>query len=265
MSPQTLQGIQWTAPGHAAEARVLTPGALAFVAGLARRFHWELEVLLAKREARQQGYDAGERGFEPTTAPSDSGWSSALPADLQDRRVEITGPPERKMLINALNSGARVHMSDFEDSLSPTPENLLEGQANLQDAVSRRIRHTEGGKVYELGEHPAVLMVRPRGLHLPERHLIVDGMPVPASLFDAGLFLFHNAAELIARGSGPYLYLPKLEHYTEARWWNRVLASIEKELGLPEGCIRTPMLIETLPAAFQMDGSSTNCAAAPRA
>ena len=256
MTPQTLAGIQWTAPGHAAEVRVLTPGALAFVAGLARRFHWELEVLLAKRETRQQGYDAGERPhFEPGTAPiRDSDWTVApLPADLLDRRVEITGPPERKMLINALNSGAKVHMSDFEDSLSPTPENLLEGQLNLQDAVRRSIRHSEGGKVYQLGESPAVLMVRPRGLHLPERHLIVDGMPVPASLFDAGLFLFHNAAELIARGSGPYLYLPKLEHHTEARWWNRVLASMEKELGLPEGCIRTTMLIESLPAAFQMD------------
>ncbi len=256
MSPQTLQGIQWTAPGHPAEARVLTPAALAFVAGLARRFHWELEVLLAKREARQQGYDAGERpDFDPATeAVRAAEWTVApLPFDLLDRRVEITGPPERKLLINALNSGAKVHMSDFEDSLSPTPENLLEGQVNLQDAVRRRLRHVENGKVYELGATPAVLMVRPRGLHLAERHLLVDGLPVPGALFDAGLYLFHNAAELLARGSGPYLYLPKLEHHAEARWWNRVLASSEKELGLPEGCIRTTVLIETLPAAFQMD------------
>ena len=256
MNLNPTPGSQWTGPFPPAFHRILTPDALAFVAGLARRYHWELEVLLAKREARQRAWDSGERPglLAATAAIRDGDWTVApLPADLRDRRVEITGPPDRKMLINALNSGARVHMSDFEDSLAPTPENLLEGQANLIDAVRGSLRHREGGKSYELGANPAVLMVRPRGLHLVERHLQVDGLPVPAALFDAGLFLFHNAAELIARGSGPYLYLPKLEHHTEARWWNRVLASAEKELGLPPGCIKTTMLIETLPAAFQMD------------
>lgn len=253
-TPQS--GIEWTGPFPEAFPRILTSEALAFVAGLARRFHWELEVLLARREARQLQWDEGLRpGFlAETAALRASEWTVApLPADLLDRRVEITGPPDRKMLINALNSGARVHMSDFEDSLAPTPENLLDGQANLMDAVRGILRHEEKGKVYEVGPNPAVLMVRPRGLHLTERHLVVDGLPVPAALFDAGLFLFHNAAELIARGKGPYLYLPKLEHHLEARWWNRVLARAEQTLGLPQGCVRTTMLIETLPAAFQMD------------
>ena len=256
MSSPSLTGIQWTAPAHPADGRVLSPEALAFVAGLARRFHWELELLLARREAAQRRYDGGERpGFDPATAGiREAAWTVApLPAELQDRRVEITGPPERKLLINALNSGAQVHLSDFEDSLAPTPENLLEGQLNLQDAVRRRLQHVEGGKVYQLAERTAVLMVRPRGLHLTERHLRVDGLPVPAALFDAGLLLFHNAAELIARGSAPYLYLPKLEHHLEARWWNRVLAAAEAGLGLPAGRIRATVLIETLPAAFQMD------------
>ena len=256
MNPIANAGLQWNGPRPAAFSRVLTPEALAFVAGLARRFHWELEVLLASREERQQAWDGGARPdfLTETSAIREGGWKVApLPEDLRDRRVEITGPPDRKMLINALNSGARVHMSDFEDSLAPTAENLIDGQANLIDAVRGKLRHVEGPKVYEVGLNPAVLMVRPRGLHLTEQHLRVDGLPVPASLFDAGLFLFHNAAELIARGSGPYLYLPKLEHHGEARWWNRVLARAEKELGLPKGCIKTTMLIETLPAAFQMD------------
>ena len=256
MIPPRLPGIQWTGPLSAAFPKILSEGALAFVAGLTRRFHWELEVLLAKREARQAAWDDGERpGLLPeTVAIRDEEWTVApLPADLLDRRVEITGPPDRKMLIHALNCGARVHMSDFEDSLAPTPENLLDGQANLFEAVRGTLRHQEGGRVYELTDTPAVLMVRPRGLHLIEGHLQVDGLPVPAALFDAGLFLFHNAAELIARGSGPYLYLPKLEDHLEARWWSRVLACAERELGLPAGCIRTTMLIETLPAAFQMD------------
>ncbi len=256
MNPTPSSGIQWSGPYPEAFARVLTPEALAFVAGLARRYHWELEVLLAKREERQLRFDQGARPapLAETVAIREGDWRVApLPADLRDRRVEITGPPDRKMLINALNSGARVHMSDFEDSLAPTPANLLEGQANLIDAVRGELRHREGGKSYQLAPKTAVLMVRPRGLHLTEQHLRVDGLPVPAALFDAGLFLFHNAAELIARGSGPYLYLPKLEHHSEARWWNRVLARAEKELGLAPGCIRTTMLIETLPAAFQMD------------
>ncbi|MBK8726991.1 MAG: malate synthase A [Holophagaceae bacterium] len=251
-----LQGLRWTEPRHAADARVLTPHALAFVADLARRFREDRELLLAEREERQRRFDQGFRpGFLPGTAAlRDGDWTVApLPSVLLDRRVEITGPPDRKMLINALNSGAKVHMSDFEDSLAPTPQNLLDGQANLQDAVRGVLVHEEGGRRYTLNPETAVLMVRPRGLHLEEAHLLVDGEPVPASLFDAGLFLFHNAAELGRQGKGAYLYLPKLEHYREARWWNRVLEAAERELGLEAGSVKVTVLIETLPAAFQMD------------
>jgi malate synthase len=247
---------RWTLPLRPGDEQVLTPEALTFLAGLARRFQDDLDVLLAERQERQIRRDAGLRPhFYPgTQAIREGEWTVApLPADLRDRRVEITGPPEKKMLLNALNSGAQVHMSDFEDSLAPTPENLLNGQKNLQEAVRGTLRHQEGGKVYEMKEKTAVLMVRPRGLHLEERHLLVDGEPIRASLFDAGLFLFHNAKELLARGKGAYLYLPKLEHYLEARWWNRVLNAMEQELGLEEGTVKTTVLIETLPAAFQMD------------
>ena len=232
--------------------------ALAFVASLTRRFRGGLEQLLAQREERQARFDGGERpAFLPATeALRRADWVLApLPRDLLDRRVEITGPPEGKMLINALNSGAKVYMSDFEDSLAPTLDNLLVGQSNLHKAIRRTLRHEDPhtGKVYELDENVATLMVRPRGLHLQEWHLGVNGEAVPACLFDVGLFLFHNARELLDRGTGPYLYLPKLEHHLEARWWNQVLEAAERELDLPAGCIRTTMLIETLPAAFQMD------------
>jgi malate synthase len=251
-----LQGLRWSGPRRPAEARVLTPHALAFVADLARRFREELGVRLEEREERQLRFDRGLRpGFLPGTATvRDGAWTVApLPAALLDRRVEITGPPDRKMLINALNSGASVHMSDFEDSLAPTPENLIEGQANLQDAVRGVLVHEEGAKRYALNPETAVLMVRPRGLHLEECHLRVDGEPIPACLFDAGLFLFHNAAELTRQGKSVCLYLPKLEHYLEARWWNRVLEAAEGELGLELGSVKVTVLIETLPAAFQMD------------
>jgi malate synthase len=237
---------------------LLTPGALAFIQSLARCFRGSLNGLLAERGLRQAGFDQGQRpGFLPETESiRRSDWSVApLPGALMDRRVEITGPPERKMLINAMNSGARVYMADFEDSLSPTLENLVTGQQNLYLAIRRRLSHEDpaSGKRYQLDPKVATLMVRPRGLHLAERHLQVDGQPVPACLFDAGLFLYHNARELRDRGEGPYLYLPKLEHHLEARWWNRVLEAVENDLDLPVGCIRTTMLIETLPAAFQMD------------
>lgn len=237
---------------------ILTPEAMDFVRSLALRFQDGLKELLARREARQAAFDRGERpGFLPETESIRRGdWSvAALPAALLDRRVEITGPPERKMLINALNSGARVYMADFEDSLAPTLENLVTGQQNLVLAVRRELRHQDPatGKVYALDGTTATLMVRPRGLHLSERHLEAGGVPVPACLFDAGLFLFHNARELLERGEGPYLYLPKLEHHLEARWWNTVLEAIEHDLGLPFGCVRTTLLIETLPAAFQME------------
>jgi len=237
---------------------LLTPDALAFVRSLALRFQGRLQELLDQRRERQAAFDRGFRpGFLPATESIRRGeWAVAsLPGPLLDRRVEITGPPERKMLINALNSGAKVYMADFEDSLAPTLDNLVTGQQNLYLAVRGELRHRDPatGKVYEVGPEPATLMVRPRGLHLEERHLEADGIPVPACLFDAGLFLYHNARELHARGQGPYLYLPKLEHHLEARWWNEVLEAVEYQLGLPFGSIRTTMLIETLPAAFQMD------------
>lgn len=252
---QEIHGMGPLAPDH---ARLLSPEALAFITGLTRSFRGSLRHLLADRERRQLRFDAGERpGYLPESeALRQADWTLApLPRDLLDRRVEITGPPERKMLINALNSGAKVYMADFEDSLAPTPDNLLSGQSNLYQAVRRTLRHEDPltGKIYQLDGQVATLMVRPRGLHLQEQHLSVDGEPVPACLFDIGLFLFHNAKELLSRGTGPYLYLPKLEHYLEARWWNHVLEAVENDLELPMGCIRTTMLIETLPAAFQMD------------
>jgi len=181
--------------------------------------------------------------------------AQGLPADLLDRRVEITGPVDRKMIINAMNSGASCFMADFEDSNSPTWDNCVDGQVNLRDAVARTIRFEDParGKVYALQPRTAVLLVRPRGLHLVEKHVLIDGEPAPACLFDLGLFLFHNARALVERGSGPYFYLPKLQHYREARWWDDVFFSAERALGLPAGTIKATVLIETLPAAFQMD------------
>ena len=258
MNVLAIQGVTILGPLAPEYDAILSPAAQAFLAGLARRFRGSLQARLADRTGRQARFDQGERpGFLPETAPLREGaWTVApLPADLQDRRVEITGPPERKMLINALNSGARVYMADFEDSLAPTFDNLLGGQENLRQAIRGTLSHWDPatGKTYALNPKVATLMVRPRGLHLPEQHLEVDGEPIPACLFDAGLFLFHNARALLARDTGPYLYLPKLEHHLEARWWNQVLEAVENELALPPGCIRTTMLIETLPAAFQMD------------
>ncbi|NTV74588.1 MAG: malate synthase A, partial [Holophaga sp.] len=238
MSTMLLPGMAWSTFPYHADPTILTGGALAFLEDLTRSFRPGLEVLLRNREARQARFDAGERpGFLPETLEiRQSDWMVApLPRLLLDRRVEITGPPDRKMLINALNSGARVYMADFEDSLAPTLENLVEGQRNLGEAVRGTLRYLDPptGRVYALEEHVATLMVRPRGLHLPERHLEVDGEPIPASLFDAGLFLYHNAGEILARGGTPCLYLPKLEHHLEARWWNQVLGAVEAELGLP--------------------------------
>ncbi|HVP69575.1 MAG TPA: malate synthase A [Anaeromyxobacteraceae bacterium] len=238
-------------------ADVLTPEAREFLAGLVRRFGWRLDKLLERRREQQRRFDAGERPrFLPETAYIRAGdWTVApIPADLQDRRVEITGPVDRKMVINALNSGANVFMADFEDSNSPTRDNVLSGQQNLRDAIRRTITYAapETGKTYRLADRTAVLMVRPRGLHLVERHFEVDGEPVPASLFDFGLWFFHNAKELVRRGTGPYLYLPKLEHYEEARWWNDVFVHAQEKVGLPRGTIRATVLVETISAAFQM-------------
>jgi len=237
--------------------RVLTPEALAFVASLERRFRARRTELLARRREVQQRLDAGARPeLEADTAQVRSGsWSVApAPADLDDRRVEITGPTDAKMMINALNSGARVFMADFEDALSPPWRNVVEGQVNCLDAVRRRLAlSTPEGKSYRLNDRVATLVVRPRGWHLVERHMRVDGTPVSASLFDFGFYFFHNATELAARGSGPYFYLAKLEHHLEARLWNEVFAFAQSELGIPQGTIRATVLIETILASFQMD------------
>jgi malate synthase len=238
--------------------RVLTPGALEFLAFLQRNAGDAREDLLLQRERRLENFVAGLLPeFPDGTAAvrADPGWRVApAPPDLEDRRVEITGPVERKMMINALNSGASVFMADFEDALSPTWANVVEGQANLIDAVRRQLSFTSPeGKEYRLAERTATLVVRPRGWHLEERHVLVDGRPMSASLFDFGLAFFHNAQELLARGSGPYFYLPKLESHHEARLWNEVFLLAQGALGIPRGTIRATVLIETITAAFEME------------
>jgi malate synthase len=254
----TPGGVAVTGPNRPGYERVLTPAALAFVADLARTFAPRLTQLLERRRERQSRLDAGEPlNFVPETADVRAAdWTVApLPADLCDRRVEITGPTDRKMVINALNSGASVFMADFEDANSPTWDNLVQGQANLIDAVRRTISFAapDGGKRYALHERVAVLFVRPRGWHLVERHVTVDSRPVPAALFDFGLFFFHNAKEQLARGTGPYFYLPKMESRLEARLYNDVFVRAQSALGIPRGTIKATCLIETLPAAFEMD------------
>ena len=255
--PSTLSpGVVLRGPWSPEYASVLTPEALEFVAKLTRTFGGRREALLARRQERQAAFNRGHRPhfLSETKAIREGDWRVApLPRDLMDRRVEITGPVERKMIINALNSGANVFMADFEDANSPTWENGVRGQLNLMDAVRRTIRFTaENGKHYELNEKTAVLFVRPRGWHLPERHLEVDGKPVPGSFFDFGLFFFHNAKEQLARGTGPYFYLPKMESHLEAQLWNDVFLLAQEELGVPRGTIKATVLIETLPAAFEM-------------
>ena len=238
-------------------AEVLTPDALRFVETLVVEFAARRDALLKARVERQQRLDAGALPyFLPETEHIRRGeWQVApIPPDLVDRRVEITGPVERKMIINALNSGASVFMADFEDSNAPTWENVVRGQLNLRDAVTRTITYTSPeGKAYRLNERTAVLMVRPRGWHLDEKHLLLDGKTVPASLVDFGLFLFHNARALMAQGTGPYFYLPKLESHLEARLWNDVFVRAQDLLGIPQGTIRATVLIETILAAFEMD------------
>ena len=241
----------------AAYASLLTPGALAFLADLHHRFDVRRRELLAARAERQAAWDAGSLpDFRADTrAIREGNWKVApVPAALRDRRVEITGPVERKMIINALNSGAKVFMADFEDSSAPTLANQLDGQQNLIDAVAGTIAYrSPDGRDYRLGPDPAVLVVRPRGWHLPERHVEVGGEPMAGALVDFGLFAFHNARALQARDRGPYFYLPKLEAMEEAALWDEVMAHAERELGLPHGCMKATVLIETLPAAFQMD------------
>ncbi len=250
--------VEFAIPAGARHAEILSPEAMAFIVGLQRTFNQRRKDLLAARVARQQRLDAGERPdfLESTRTIREGEWTVApLPPDLLDRRVEITGPVERKMVINALNSGAKVFMADFEDSTTPTWDNVIEGQINLKGAVRRTIAFEEKktGKSYRLNEHPAVLFVRVRGWHLEERHLIVDGEPMSGSLFDFGLYAFHNAKELLARGSGPYFYLPKMESHLEARLWNDVFIKAEADLGIPAGSIKATVLIETILAAFEMD------------
>src|SRR6266498_4347543 len=230
------EGIEVKAPVSAEFAEILTPEALSFVATLSRAFETRREELLQRRAVRQAELNAGKLpDFLPETEHIRNGtWTIApIPADLQDRRVEITGPVERKMVINALNSGAKVFMADFEDSNTPTWENNLQGQINLRDAVTRTISFTSAeGKKYQLDERTGALFVRPRGWHLVEKGLLVDGDPISGSLFDLGLFFFHNAKKLVAQGSGPYFYLPKMESHLEARLWHDVFNYAQDELGL---------------------------------
>ena len=250
-------GVAVVGPTLPGTERILTPEALDFVAGIHRRFDLHRQALLGRRIDRQIELDRGvEPGFlEETASVRGAAWVVVgAPADLLDRRVEITGPVERKMMINALNSGARVFMADFEDALSPTWANVIEGQLNLQDAVRRSLAFTTPeGRDYALNDKTATLVVRPRGWHLSEANVLVDGEPISASLFDFGLYFFHNAEELIRRGSGPYFYLPKLESHLEARLWNDVFVEAQLARGIEIGTIRATVLIETILAAFEMD------------
>ncbi|KAF7970391.1 hypothetical protein HWV62_43602 [Athelia sp. TMB] len=240
-----------------AQSEILTDEALTFLAALHRTFEATRQSLLVARDDAQRKFDAGEPlDFPKETASvrAEPSWTCAPPAPgLEDRRVEITGPTDRKMVINALNSGAKTFMADFEDSSAPTFANMLNGQVNLRDAILRKIDFESGGKSYKLSKTPAVLIVRPRGWHLDEPRVTVDAAPVSGSLFDFALYFFHNAKALIAAGSGPYFYLPKMEHYREARLWNDVFAFAQSYIGIPQGTIRGTVLIETLPAAFHME------------
>ena len=235
---------------------ILTPAATAFVAKLHRQFEGRRQELLAKRAARQKSFDAGALpDFLPETQSiRDSDWQIASqPADMLDRRVEITGPTDRKMVINALNCGASTFMADFEDANCPTWESMIDGQRNLRDAVRRTITLEQGAKTYRLQYKVAVLIPRPRGWHLDEKHMLIDGKPVSGGIFDFALYFFHNAKELLARGSGPYFYLPKMESHLEARLWNDIFIVAQDELGIQRGTIKATALIETVVAAFEMD------------
>jgi len=247
-------GIEVRGPMRPLYDEILTAEALSFLARLTREFRPRIDEALARRAERQARLDAGEKLGFMNLHPED--WTVApIPADLTKRAVEITGPVDRKMVINALNSGADCFMADFEDSNAPTWDNNVQGQLNLRDAVRRKIAFNDpaSGKSYALNERIATLLVRPRGIHLPERHLLVDGTPVPGCLFDFGLYFFHNARELLSRGTGPYFYLPKMESHREAAIWNDVFLASQDALGVPRGSIRATVLIETLPAAFEMD------------
>src|SRR5712691_10295655 len=238
-------------------AQILTPQALGFVAKLVRKFEGRRRELMQARVDHQAEFDAGKRPdfLLQTKYVRKSDWNVApAPRDLQDRRVEITGPVERKMIINALNSGANVFMADFEDSCSPTWENIIQGQINLRDAVRHTISYVSTeGKQYKLNDRTTTLMVRPRGWHLPEKHVQIDVQPVSGAIFDFALYFFHNINELLARNTGAYFYLPKIESHLEARLWNDIFNLAQDELGIPRGAIKATVLIETILAAFEME------------
>ena len=252
------EGVVLRSAMRRGDERVLSAAAIAFAAELEREFRAERRRLLARRQELQRRLDSGWKpDFLPETkAIREADWQIApIPRDLNDRRVEITGPTDRKMVINALNSGANVFMADFEDATTPTWANLIDGQRNLCDAVRRTIAFEDPNthRQYALSKNPAVLFVRPRGWHLPEAHVLVDGEPMSGALFDFALYFFHNARELVTRGTGPYFYLPKLESHLEARLWNNVFQHAQARLDLPSGTIRATVLIETIMAAFEMD------------
>lgn len=253
-----VEGIQVTGPVTPEIAEILSPDALSFLVKLSRAFSDTRQDLLQRRLERQAEFDAGKKpDFLPETEHIRNGdWTIlSVPHDLQDRRVEITGPSgDRKMVINALNSGAKAFMADFEDANSPTWTNTIHGQINMRDAINRTIDYVSPeGKKYALHDEIATLIVRPRGWHLDEKHVLVDGKPISGSLFDFGLYFFHNAKNLLAKGSGPYFYLPKLESHLEARLWNDVFVLAQDELGIPQGTIKATVLVETILATFEMD------------
>src|SRR6266536_1213066 len=257
MIPVQQEEVQIARPVSEAQSQILSPEAVRFLGQLAQNFEDRRQELLRARQARQLEIDSGKMPQFPseTAAIRSAKWTVApIPHDLLDRRVEITGPVDRKMIINALNSGASVFMADFEDSNSPTWINNLEGQANLRDAVEGTISFVSPeGKRYQLNDRVATLLVRPRGWHLEEKHFLVDGKPISGSLFDFGLYFFHNAKQLIRRGTGPYFYLPKMESHLEARLWNDVFCFAQDELQIRRGTVRATVLIESILAAFEMD------------
>jgi malate synthase len=256
-TPSPNVNLEVTGPVSDTYREILSAGALEFLAHLAKQFEARRVQLLERRRERQAELDAGKLPdfLEETAEIRRSDWTVApIPKDLEDRRVEITGPVDRKMIINALNSGASVFMADFEDANSPTWQNNVEGQINLRDTVNGTISYASPeGKQYRLGQRTATLLVRPRGWHLAEKHVLIDGKPISGSLFDFGLYFFHNAAKLIEKGTGPYFYLPKLESHLEARLWNDVFVFAQNYVGIPRGTIRATVLIETILAAFEMD------------
>lgn len=258
MTQQTIKReLLFSAPDIEAERPILTEDAIDFLLELVSRFTLQRNKLLAERQAQQQKIDDGALPdfISETISIRESEWTvGGIPDDLQDRRVEITGPVERKMIINALNANVKVFMADFEDSLAPSWDKVIDGQINLRDAVRGAIAYVnEAGKIYQLGPHPAVLICRVRGLHLPEKHVTWQGEAIPGCLFDFALYFFHNYRELLAKGSGPYFYLPKLQSWREAAWWSEVFCCAEDRFDLPRGTIKATVLIETLPAVFQMD------------